>query len=132
MMAATETFTDTIADISNPSEIYLKLTEIADQATEKMEAAQTTEEVVTVANRYYDDYWTLATEKQEEWATQLTENEKKHYALRDKEFVQLIRTKYIEVGGTKDELHKLLHDLMIKCMKYNTALKSGQEEEAEN
>ena len=61
----------------------------------------------------------------------MTENEKKHYSLRDKEFVKLIREKYIEVGGTKEDLRKLLRDLMIKCMKYDTALKAAHEENTE-
>lgn len=125
--AATETSETaplTAEEISNPSEIYLSLTKILDKATEKMEVAKTTDEVVAVATQYYDEYWTLATEKYEEWSTQLTENEKKNYSLRDKEFVKLIREKYIEVGGTKEELRKLLHDLMIKCMQYDTALKA--------
>ena len=131
MKSTTETFTDTLTEISNPSEIYVDLTRILDQAIEKMEVAKTTDEVVAAANQYYDEYWTLATEKYEEWSTQLTDNEKKHYSLRDKEFVKLIREKYIEVGGTKEDLRKLLRDLMIKCMKYDTALKAAHEENTE-
>lgn len=114
-----------------PSSIYNDITQILGQATEKMEAAKTTEEVVAVANQYYDDYWTYATEHHEEWSTQLKKSEKKKYDLQDKEFVQLLRSQYIEVGGTKEELRKLLHDLMIKCMQYDTALKASHEENTE-
>ena len=115
-----------------PSAIYNTINQILDQATEKMEAAQTTDEVAAVANQYYDEYWTYATEHQEEWGTQLKKSEKKKYDLRDKEFVKLIREKYFEVGGTKDGLHQLMHDLLIKCMKYDTALKANQEEKTDN
>ena len=125
------TETEELDELVNPSAIYIAINQILDQATEKMEVAKTTDEVVAAANQYYDEYWTLATEKYEEWSTQLTDNEKKHYSLRDKEFVKLIREKYIEVGGTKEDLRKLLHDLMIKCMKYDTALKAAHEENTE-
>lgn len=122
----------TADDIPHPSEIYVQLNQILDKAMERMSAAQTTDEVVEVANWYYDEYWALADKKGKEWTTAYTQAEQQVYGQRDKEFVTLLRSQYISAGGTKEELRKLLHDLMIKCMQYDTALKAKQEEEVEN
>ena len=114
----------TDADIVNPSEIYVELNDILDKAVEKMTAAQTTEEVVEAANWYYDEYWALADEKGKEWSTIYTQEERQVYAQRDKEFVTLLRTRYIAVGGEKKDLPPLLKQLMIKCMKYDQEMKA--------
>lgn len=121
-IANTTPLTD--ADIENPSAIYVALNGIMDKAVEKMTAAQTTEEVVEAANWYYDEYWALANEKGKEWSTIYTQEERQVYAQRDKEFVTLLRSQYIAVGGEKKDLPHLLKQLMIKCMQYDQETKA--------
>lgn len=124
MKSTTETFTDTLTEISNPSEIYVDLTKILDQAIEKMEVAKTTDEVVEAANWYYDTYWEHIFAKGIEWTKDYTQEEKQAYNQRDKEFVMLIRTRYLELGGNKKDLQATLKELMIKCMKYDQQMKA--------
>jgi hypothetical protein len=107
-----------------PSAISVALNNIMDQAVERMLAAKTTDEVVEAANWYYDTYWEHIFAKGIEWTKDYTQEEKQAYNQRDKEFVMLIRTRYLELGGNKKDLQATLKELMIKCMKYDQQMKA--------
>lgn len=124
--------TDTIPVINmeEASEAYITLIRILEKASEKVEQAQTPDEVSAAADWYYDEYFAAKGEHMAEWEKTFTHEEQINYAARDKEFVTLFRERYAELGGTPAQRKEELRRLMIKCVQYNAQLKAQKDSTA--